>query len=82
MLQRMNTTAAIELDLRGVACPMNFVRAKIQLEEVEVGQVLEILLDDGEPARNVPASFAEQGQEVMSVGKEEGHYRLKVCRRS
>ena len=73
---------ATELDLRGVACPMNFVRAKIQLEQIEVGEVLDILLDDGEPVRNVPASFAEQGQEVLSVASEESYYRVKVRRSS
>jgi len=75
-------TASAELDLRGVACPMNFVRAKIQLEQIDVGQVLEILLDDGEPVRNVPASFAEQGQEVLSVAREGDHYRVSVRRSS
>lgn len=73
---------AVELDLRGVACPMNFVRAKIQLEQIEIGQVLNILLDDGEPARNVPASFADQGQEVITVANEGSHYRVKVRRSS
>ena len=74
--------AATELDLRGVACPMNFVRAKIHLEEIEVGQVLEVLLDDGEPMRNVPASFADQGQEVLSIVSEDNHYRVSVRRNS
>ncbi len=71
-----------ELDLRGVACPMNFVRAKIQLEEIEIGQVLEILLDAGEPVRNVPASFAEQGQEILAIDDEDSHYRVSVRRKS
>lgn len=66
------------LDLRGVACPMNFVRAKIELEQIEIGQVLEILLDDGEPVRNVPASFADQGQEVLSITREDSHFRVGV----
>jgi len=51
------------IDLRGVECPLNFVKAKLELEKIAVGQVLEVLLDDGEPVRNAPASFAEQGQE-------------------
>ncbi len=72
--------ASHELDLRGVACPMNFVRAKISLEQIEVGEVLDILLDEGEPARNVPASFADQGQEVLSVADEGGHFRVRVRR--
>ena len=73
--------ASHEVDLRGVACPMNFVRAKIQLEEIELGQVLDILLDDGEPVRNVPASFADQGQEILSIAEEGGHHRVRVRRR-
>lgn len=72
------TEASQELDLRGVACPMNFVRAKVQLEQLNDGEILDILLDDGEPVRNVPASLAEQGQEVMSVTGEADHFRVRV----
>ncbi|MCD6394461.1 MAG: sulfurtransferase TusA family protein, partial [Planctomycetes bacterium] len=49
------------IDLRGVACPMNFVKAKIELEKIDVGGILEVLLDGGEPIKNVPASFVDQG---------------------
>jgi sulfite reductase (ferredoxin) len=75
------STASNELDLRGVACPMNFVKAKIRLETIPQGDVLDILLDDGEPVRNVPASFAEQGQEVLSVAGEADYFRARVRRK-
>ena len=68
-------------DLRGVACPLNFVKAKIELEKIEVGDVLEVLLDEGESVRNVPASFAGQGQEVMEVKDLGGHFCVKVRRK-
>ena len=68
-------------DLRGVACPLNFVKAKLELEKIEIGAVLDVLLDEGESVRNVPASFADQGQEVMEVKDVGGHYRLKVRRK-
>jgi len=68
-------------DLRGVACPLNFVKAKLELEKIEVGAVLEVLLDEGESVRNVPASFADQGQEVMEVKDVGGHFRVKVRRK-
>lgn len=74
-------TANQFVDLRGVTCPINFVKAKLKLEQVEVGQVLEILLDDGAPVKNVPASFAEQGQEVLSVEPVENHFSVKVQRK-
>jgi sulfite reductase (ferredoxin) len=72
-------TATVELDLRGVACPINFVKAKLRLETMEVGATLGVLLDDGEPVQNVPASFRNEGQEVTDlreVGK--GHWRVAI----
>ena len=48
--------AEVFKDLRGVACPMNFVKTKVELARIPVGGFLRILLDDGEPADNVPRS--------------------------
>ena len=69
------------IDLLGVTCPLNFVKAKLELEKIEKGDILEILLDEGEPARNVPASFAEQGQDVLEVKNIGDHYFVKVQRK-
>jgi sulfite reductase (ferredoxin) len=71
---------ARSIDLRGVECPMNFVKAKLALEGVATGGTLEILLDDGEPVKNVPASFTEQGQEILGVKPGNGHWRVAVRR--
>ncbi|MHC4703531.1 MAG: sulfurtransferase TusA family protein, partial [Planctomycetota bacterium] len=68
-------------DLRGVACPLNFVKAKLELEKIDVGDVLEVLLDEGESVRNLPASFSDQGQEVMEVKSVGDHYEVKVRRK-
>lgn len=68
------------IDLCGVVCPLNFVKAKIELEKLEVGDVLEVLLDEGEPVRNVPASFADQGQEVVGIEDLGGSFCVKVRR--
>jgi len=68
------------IDLRRVQCPLNFVKAKIELEKIAVGGVLEVLLDGGEPARNVPESFSSQGQEVLETKKRGDHYCLRVRR--
>jgi sulfite reductase (ferredoxin) len=76
-----NEAAAHTVNLRGVACPMNFVKAKLALEQIAVGDVLDVLLDDGEPVRNAPASFAEQGQEVLEITNMGGHFSVKVRRK-
>ena len=69
------------IDLRGVACPLNFVKAKLELEKIELGRVLEVLLDDGEPVRNVPESFANQGQEVLGAKSIGDHFSVRVRRK-
>ncbi len=68
------------VNLRGVACPMNFVKAKIELEKVQPGQTIKVMLDEGEPIRNVPASFISQGQSVVKTEKEGDHYIIEVRR--
>lgn len=51
-------------DLRGVSCPMNFVKTKLELAKLSSGQLLRIFLDDGEPIDNVPRSVAEEGHRI------------------
>jgi sulfite reductase (ferredoxin) len=69
------------IDLRGVECPLNFVKAKLELEKIAVGEILEVLLDDGEPVRNVPESFTEQGQEVMEIKHSGDDFCVRVRRK-
>ncbi|MBE9529456.1 MAG: sulfurtransferase TusA family protein [Proteobacteria bacterium] len=73
-------TADDELDLRGVLCPINFVKTKLKLESMAEGQVLELILDSGEPMQNVPKSLKDEGHKVVEVKNEGDHFRLKVER--
>ena len=56
------------LDLRGVPCPMNWVRTKLALEELAPGDSLLVELDPGEPLESVPRSAREEGHEVSVAG--------------
>lgn len=69
------------LDLRGVLCPINFVKTKLKLESMDEGQVLEVMLDDGEPIQNVPKSIKEEGHKIVEVKKEGECFRLKIEKR-
>lgn len=67
------------IDLRGVSCPTNFVKAKLALEEIEAGETARILLDDGEAVKNVPRSLKAEGHRLISLRQsEEGHYVLEL----
>ena len=52
-------------------CPMTFVRTKIQLSKLNAGDILEVLVSEGEPLENIPSSAAEQGYKVLSVSESE-----------
>jgi TusA-related sulfurtransferase len=66
------------IDLRGVCCPTNFVKAKLALEMVEAGEVVEFLLDDGEPVKNVPRSLKAEGHKLLGLKEAGGHYVLTL----
>jgi len=69
---------AANLDLRGVICPVNFVKTKLKLEEMNIGEILEVLIDAGEPIANVPRSIKEEGHKIIKVEKIGGHFRLLI----
>jgi TusA-related sulfurtransferase len=46
---------------------MTFVKTKLKLEELEPGDILEILLTTGEPLDNVPRTATEQGYTVLET---------------
>lgn len=70
----------IELDLRGVICPYNFVKTKLKLETMEQGQVLAVLLDDGDPIKNVPRSVENEGHTVLAQDRVGSAYRVRIRR--
>jgi TusA-related sulfurtransferase len=53
------------LDITRDRCPMTFVKTKLELEKLQPGDVLEVLLTEGEPLANVPKTAVEQGFAVV-----------------
>lgn len=70
----------VELDLRGVICPYNFVKTKLKLETMDQGQVLAVLLDDGDPIKNVPRSVENEGHTVLAQDRVGLSYRVLIRR--
>ena len=75
-----NDSAApdVKKDFRGVACPMNFVKTKIALAPMKSGQLLEILLDDGQPIPHVPGSVRNEGHTVLSTEKVDNYWKVLI----
>ncbi|MDI6761268.1 MAG: sulfurtransferase TusA family protein [Candidatus Brocadiaceae bacterium] len=57
------------INLKGEVCPYTFVKTKLALEEMSVGEVLEVIVDHEPAVENVPRSIQNEGQKVLAVEK-------------
>ena len=59
------------LDITDKVCPMTFVKTKLMVEQMQIGDTAEVRLKSGEPLENVPRALKEMGQEIISLAEEE-----------
>lgn len=77
-----------KLDLRGVACPMNFVKTRLKLDKMATGEILEVLLDGGEPIESVTSSVLSEGHliesstEIEMLSKDAQNYHQLIIRKT
>jgi TusA-related sulfurtransferase len=71
---------SVRLDLRGVKCPLNWARAKVRLEQMAPGEILELTLDDPRGARDIPAAAEAEGYAILESTKREGVFHLIIER--
>lgn len=66
----MNDTKADKsLDIRGEVCPYTLVKSKLAVENIEVGQILDIIMDYPEAASSIPKAMLNYGHSVLKVEK-------------
>ena len=58
------------LDLRGLVCPVNFVKCCLALENLPLNQVLKVDLDIGEAETTVMEGIKEKGYNVNILKKD------------
>ena len=75
-----NQKIIASLDITSDVCPITFVKTKLKLEQLQKGEVLEVILNDGEPIQNVPRSVKEEGHKIILVDKVGDKYRLLIER--
>ena len=59
-----NTLTDYYLDLRGLVCPVNFVKCCLALENLHLNQILKVDLDIGESENTVIEGLQEKGYKV------------------
>ena len=58
------------LDLRGLECPINFVKCCLALENLSLNEVLKVDLDIGEAETTVMEGLKEKGYQVNILKKD------------
>ena len=71
-------TSPLELDLRGVKCPLSWAKAKVRLEALPRGAQLDLLLDDPQGARDIPRAAEAAGHQVVAVAHEMDRWRIRI----
>jgi len=69
----------VHLDLRGVKCPLNWAHAKVRLEQMDRGEILELTLDDPRGVRDIPHAAEAEGYSFLgSRPLENGVFVIKI----
>ena len=69
------------LDITSDICPLTMVKAKLLIEQMQVGDIAAIRLSAGEPLDNVPRTLRDHGHEIIEIEQESetsSTYRLMV----
>ena len=69
------------LDVTKEHCPMTFVKVKVKLSKIEVGDILDVLLCEGEALENVSRSAEEQGHRILETRKDGEHFHVVIEKR-
>ena len=70
----------LELDLKGLLCPMPMVKVSQKIGDVAVGGVIRAVATDPGSMADIPAWAKSTGNEVLSAGKEGDEYVFLVKR--
>jgi TusA-related sulfurtransferase len=74
----MKTKIDRTLDCEGLYCPEPVFRTRMELDEMKVGEILEVLADDPAAETDLPSLVKHLGQEVLEVKKEGNIVRVLI----
>lgn len=64
------------LDCLGLFCPEPVFKTRLELDEMEVGGILEVLADDPAAESDIRSLAKKLGQEILSVEKDGNQVRI------
>jgi TusA-related sulfurtransferase len=66
------------IDCIGLFCPMPLLNTRTALNEIEIGQVLEVFSDDPASDSDIKALIKRTGQELVSFDDNDGEFRFLI----
>lgn len=75
-----NSRGDLELDLRGLKCPLPALMARRALERSAPGHVIAVLTDDPMAPIDVPHMCRQEHYEVLEVHRDGDTARMRLCR--
>jgi tRNA 2-thiouridine synthesizing protein A len=66
------------MNLYGVKCPLNWAKAKVRLEDLERGDVLEVLINDPKGRRDIPRAAEAEGYAIVTIDEIDGGWRIAI----
>lgn len=58
------------IDCTGLSCPLPSVKTTLALENMEIGQVIEVMTDDPVSKRDLPVWAQSTGNELLGIEEE------------
>jgi tRNA 2-thiouridine synthesizing protein A len=65
-------------NLFGVKCPLNWAKAKVRLEDLERGDLLEVLIDDPKGRRDIPRAAEAEGYAIVQIDEVAGGWCIAI----
>ncbi len=72
------STYDLELDARGLNCPLPILRAKKSIQSLSVGQVLRIVSTDPGSVKDFEAFCKQTGNELVDSAQDGGEYAFNI----
>jgi tRNA 2-thiouridine synthesizing protein A len=67
-----------QLNLYGVKCPLNWAKAKVRLEDLERGDILDVLINDPKGRRDIPRAAEAEGYAIVAIDEIDGGWRIAI----
>lgn len=68
----------LEVDARGLNCPLPILRAKKGISSLDKGQIMRVIATDPGSVKDLEAFCKQTGNQMLDAEQENGEYRFNI----